>query len=233
MKTLKIFLLALLLAAFLPALSACKGKQPDVETTEPDKEQAGEAGEGKEEETGEGEEKPAEEGGGKKVLMIIACDKFRDDELEKPKKIFEEAGMSVTVASDKTDGCTGMLGGKAGVDMLFNEARAADYDAVVFVGGTGAKVFFDNADAHKLAKEAAEGGKVLAAICIAPSILARAGVLKDRKATVFKGDEYVDILKSGGAAYSKDSVVVDGKIVTANGPPAAKAFGEKIAELLK
>ncbi len=224
MKRRKIVLLACLLVALLSSLSGCKGKQPDVRTTEPDKEQAGEAGEG------EGE--PARQGG-KKVLMVIACDKFRDDELAEPKKIFEDAGMSVTVASDKTEGCTGMLGAEAGVDMLFNDAKAADYDAVVFVGGTGAKVFFDNADAHKLAKEAAEGGKVLGAICIAPSILARAGLLKDRKATVSKGEEYVDILKSGGAAYSDDSVVVDGKIVTANGPPAAMAFGEKIAELLK
>ncbi|MFH1438911.1 MAG: DJ-1/PfpI family protein [Pseudomonadota bacterium] len=213
----------IVLPALLLTLSACKGKQPDVRTAEPDKGQAGE---------GEGAKKPAQESG-KKVLMIIACDEFRDEELAEPKKIFLDAGMSVTVASDRKEGCTGMLGGKAGVDMLLGEARAADYDAVVFVGGAGAKVLFDSADAHKIAKGAAEGGKVLGAICIAPSILARAGLLKGRNATVFEGDEFVGILKSGGAAYSEDSVVVDGNIVTANGPPAARAFGEKIAELLK
>ncbi len=175
----------------------------------------------------------AAEEGGPAVLMIIACSQFRDEELAKPREVFEKAGFEVTVASDKTEGCEGMLGAEAKVDKLLGDVSAKDFEAVVFVGGTGAKVLFDNADAHRVAREADEAGRVLAAICIAPSILAKAGVLKNRKATVWEGEEFVAILKDGGGTYEGDDVVVDGRIVTANGPDAAQAFGEKIAELLK
>lgn len=219
-----IMMMAVLLAA--AAASGCKTK--NVEETGP-----GTTPEKVTEETGEtGGEEAAEEGGGA-VLMIIACSQFRDEELAKPREVFEKAGYEVTVASDKAEGCKGMLGAEAKVDKLLGDVSAKDFDAVVFVGGTGAKVLFDNADAHRVAKEADGAGKVLAAICIAPSILAKAGVLKDRKATVWEGEEFVAILKDGGSTYEGEDVVVDGRIVTANGPDAAQAFGEKIAELLK
>jgi protease I len=217
---------AVLLAA---AAAGCKTKKVDEAGTgvTPD-----EISGGAEEAGGPGADEAADEAG-TRVLMIIACSQFRDEELATPKEVFEKEGFKVTVASDKTEGCKGMLGAEAKVDGLLGDMSARDFDAVVFVGGSGAKVFFDDADAHRVAKEADEAGKLLAAICIAPSILARAGVLKGKKATVWKGEEYVGILKDGGSVYEGESVVVDGRIVTANGPDAAQAFGEKIAELLK
>jgi len=221
----------IMLAFFLAAAAAFGCKTKSVEETGPGT--TPEKVTGGAEETGKpGGDEAAEEGGAR-VLMIIACSQFRDEELAKPREVFEGEGFEVTVASDKTEGCKGMLGAEAKVDKLLVDMSAKDFDAVVFVGGSGAKVFFDDADAHRVAREADEAGKVLAAICIAPSILAKAGVLKGRKATVWKGDEYVDILKDGGSVYEGEEVVVDGRIVTANGPDAAQSFGEKIAELLK
>jgi len=175
---------------------------------------------------------PAEAKGGPKVLMVIACPDFRDEELFTPRKIFEEKGLAVTVAANAKGPCTGMMGGTAAADLLVKEARAADYDAVVFVGGLGAKVFFDDKDAHALAADAAGQGKVTAAICIAPSILARAGVLKGRKATVWKGETFTAILAEGGARLGDGDVVVDGKIVTADGPEAAASFAAKVIEAM-
>jgi protease I len=211
------------------ACAGCKTKKVDEAGSGTTPEEAsggtGEAGQS-------GGEEGAEEAG-TKVLMIIACSQFRDEELAEPREVFEKEGFEVTVASEKTEGCEGMMGAAAKVDGLLGEMSAKDFDAVVFVGGTGAKVFFEDADAHRVAREADEAGKVLAAICIAPSILAKAGVLKGKKATVWEGDEYVGILKDGGSVYEKEKVVVDGRIVTGNGPDAARAFGEKIAELLR
>jgi len=77
--------------------------------------------------------------------------------------------------------------------------------------------------AHKL-------GKVIGAICIAPVTLANAGLLKGRKATVWASEKAR--IETKGAIYTGADVQVDDNIVTANGPNAAKAFGEALLKLL-
>jgi len=106
---------------------------------------------------------------------------------------------------------------------------------VVFVGGPGATEYVDDAQAHKVAQDAVAQDKVLAAICIAPEILAKAGVLKEKKATVWSSVADrgpIKVLEDGGAEYVDQNVVQDGKMITANGPAAAKDFGKTIVEVL-
>jgi len=114
---------------------------------------------------------------------------------------------------------------------LLKDVKAKDYNLIVFVGGSGAKVFLKDTQAHALAKEALAQKKLLGAICIAPAILAHAGLLKGKKATVWK--DMSKLLKEKGAFLIQKPVAVDGNIITANGPKAAQAFGEKLAELLE
>ncbi len=71
---------------------------------------------------------------------------------------------------------------------------------------------------------------MLGAICIAPSILARAGLLDGIRATAFPSQE-AD-LRAHGAFWTPDAVAVDGRIVTANGPHSAEQFGESMVRLL-
>lgn len=168
---------------------------------------------------------------GKKILMIIASNNFRDEEYRNPREIFEKDGAKVIVASSRKREITGMLGMKVTPDILLNEVNIDDYDAVIFVGGTGSSEYWDNKEAHNIARSAYEKGKVIGAICIAPITLTRAGLLQGKRATVFSSE--IENLKNGGAVYTDESVSVDGTIVTGNGPTAAKEFGEKIAELLK
>ena len=70
----------------------------------------------------------------------------------------------------------------------------------------------------------------MAAICIAPSILANTGLLEGKRATAFPSQEGHLVMKR--AKFKQTEVVVDGKIVTANGPKASRQFGEEIAKLL-
>jgi len=168
---------------------------------------------------------------GKKILMIVAPENFRDEELLDPKAVFDKNNFKVTIASKAVKLAKGKLGAKVKVDYDINNILVQDFDAVVFVGGPGAAVYFDDETAHSIAREAFESGKVTAAICIAPSILANAGILKSKKATCFPSE--ANNLKSKGVRCTGEDVTVDGKIVTANGPAAAKKFGEKIAELLR
>ncbi len=84
--------------------------------------------------------------------------------------------------------------------------------------------------AHRLATRAANGSGLLSAICIAPSILAHAGLLSGVRATAFPSQE-AD-LTAHGAVWTGASVEVDGRIVTGNGPEAAIEFGQTIGNLL-
>jgi len=165
-----------------------------------------------------------------KIAMIVAKNNFRDEEYLHPKEIFVKSGFEVETFSSSTGIAKGMLGATIKVDKKIDELKVEDYDAIVFVGGTGSTEYWDNELAHKIANEAVKQNKVLAAICIAPVTLAKAGVLKGKKATVFSSE--IEQLKSCGANYTGKNVEVDGKIVTASGPHAAKEFGEKIKELL-
>lgn len=167
----------------------------------------------------------------KNILMIIASQNFRDEELLKPRELFEKRGFKVTIASSSLNTATGMLGAKITPNLLINKVNVKDYDAVVFVGGTGATEYFNNPVALKIAQETIKQNKVLAAICIAPRILAEAGVLQNRKATVWTSE--ASALKRKGAIYTGEDVTVDGKIVTASGPHAAEAFATAILKLLK
>jgi protease I len=167
---------------------------------------------------------------GKKVLMVIAKSKFRDEEYLEPRKALEAAGVIITVASSSLSTAEGMLGLKVKPNVLIGNVKEEDYDGIVFVGGGGAAEYFDSPVAHRLARIFFAHGKLTSAICIAPATLANAGVLKGRKATSFPSSE--GALNAHGAIVLKDDVVTDGKIVTAVGPSAAKKFGEKLVDVL-
>jgi len=167
---------------------------------------------------------------GKKILMVIAPDQFRDEEYREPRRIFEEHGCAVTVASTVSRPVTGMLGMVVTPDVTLDNVRSADFDAVVFVGGAGARELFGDKRAHLLATETALGGRPLGAICVSPTILANAGVLKGRRATVWP--DQAKALAAGGARYTGEPVTADGAIITADGPPSAAKFGEAVAKAL-
>lgn len=167
---------------------------------------------------------------GKKVLMVIAKSKFRDEEYLEPRKALEDAGAVITVASSTLNLSEGMLGLTVKPDVLIGDVKEEDFDGIVFVGGGGAKEYFDSPVAHALAKAFFEHGKLTSAICIAPATLANAGLLKGKKATAFPSS--LPILKAKGAVLSGDNAVVDGNIVTAVGPEAAKKFGQDLVKVL-
>ena len=118
-------------------------------------------------------------------------------------------------------------------DIAVKDADLSKYKSVVLIGGPGAPTLGDHSEVLELIKEADGQGKVVAAICISPTILAKAGVLEGKKATVWNEDgKQAGVIESAGAEFVDEPVVQDGRIVTANGPAAAKAFGRKIVEVV-
>jgi len=166
----------------------------------------------------------------KQALMVIAPSVFRDEEYAHPKEVLEAHGVHVTTASTRPGTCTGRFGLKTTADIALTDANAGDYDAVIFVGGGGAEVFFDDAHAHSLARTALEMGRIVGAICIAPSTLARAALLQGVAATAFPTQ--CEDLIAHGALWRDEPVVVHDRIITASGPEAARDFGRALAEAL-
>ncbi len=166
----------------------------------------------------------------KKVLMVLAPEKFRDEEYFIPRQVLESYGIKVFTSSNKEEAVSIIEKKKIKIDTLLKDTTT-DYDAIIFVGGPGAAGYFNDKTALDLAKDFHEEGKVVAAICIAPTILANAGILKDKKATVWPSEG--KNLKAKGAVYTGQPVTQDGRIITASGPDAAKEFAETIAKELK
>lgn len=175
-------------------------------------------------------------GGSKKmdqtrVLMIIAHENFRDEELLVPKEAFEKKGFKVTVASTDTTPAKGMLGAVVKPDVIVYDEDFAKYDCVVLVGGMGSTVYWNDSKLHqKLLDFAKDEKKVLAAICLAPGTLAKAGILKGKKATIWKSA--AEEITKGGGTYTGKSVERDGRIITGSGPDAAKNFAEEIIKAI-
>jgi protease I len=168
-----------------------------------------------------------------KILMIVAQSGFRDEELFVPREVLERAGHNVRVASITRAKATGVKGATIQPDMAAYEANPEFFDAIVVVGGPGAPALAESEDVLKLLREAAGKGHVIGAICLGPMVAAKAGVLANKKVTVFPDRKAINVLRENGAVYKAEPVVVDGKIVTADGPASAGQFGTEIAKLLK
>jgi protease I len=166
----------------------------------------------------------------KKVLIVVARKDFRDEEYKIPRDVLEKKGALVKVASDEKGEARGMRGLVVQVELPLSEVKTEEYDAVIFVGGSGASALFNNGQAHRVAQETVARGRLLGAICLAPSILAHAGVLRDKKATVFSSER--GTLKKYGARYTGAQVERDGLIITADGPLEAKKFADLIIQAL-
>jgi len=171
----------------------------------------------------------------KKILMAVAFKDFRDEEYFIPKEILEKAGFSIDTTSTKKGIAIGSQGGEAIVHMGMDEINLENYEAVIFCGGSGMANELDNQIFHKLAKDFYVNNKTVTAICVAPALLAKAGILEDKKATVWSSaldKSFIKILEENGAIYEDSPVRIDNNIITANGPDAAEEFGKAIKELL-
>jgi len=168
-----------------------------------------------------------------KILIAISPEKFRDEELAEPVAALQKASIGFDIASTKRGSCTGMFGAKITATLLFEEVDPKQYEGIIIVGGTGSPVYlWGDAVLAQIAKYLAERRKLVAAICLSPVVLARAGMLKGKNATYFENPTSFKEMKLGGAIIVNKPVVIDGRIITANGPSASKEFAEVVIRKL-
>lgn len=162
------------------------------------------------------------------ILFVIAPNGFRDEEYFVPKKIFEEEGYEVRTASTIVGDLQGADGGDVASTVHLDEVNINEFDGVVFIGGPGMAELLDDVEMVRLAKMFFEFGKLTAAICIAPAILANAGIIAGKKVTAWAGAE--NNIKKASGIFTGKKVEQDGNIITADGPTSAKLFADNIVE---
>ncbi len=174
----------------------------------------------------------------KRIAIIIASQGFQDIEFEKSYSYFMKQNAIVDVYSTQKGNARGSFGKIVFVDKILTELDVDKYGAIVYIGGSGTPNLRKNDYSKHIAKLAFQKNKIIAAICWSPTILAKAGILKGKKATVWNGmdDEFgiltSEYIEQQGAIYTGADVQIDGNIITANGPAVAQKYAEEILKAL-
>lgn len=170
---------------------------------------------------------------GKKVAFVVAYEGFQQVEFHEPKNLLEKAHVTVVTVSTKPGAAIAKDGSTTPVQLLLHSVNMDNFDGIFFIGGPGALEDLDNETSYQIIQDAVKKRKIIGAICISPRILANAGVLKEKQATGWNGDnELAEFYRKHEVTFINEPVVVDELVVTASGPSAAQQFGEAIISML-
>ncbi len=165
-----------------------------------------------------------------KVIMVRAPQYYCDEELFHIRAALVKKNIGLVVASTTTAEALGeRLGVKIKPDITIHEVDIKEFVGVVIGSGTGCKEsLWQDENLREIVKLAYAQNKFVAAGCNAPVVLARAGILKERRATVFPNNENIMELKNAAAVYKNEPVVVDGNIITSRDLMALNDFAGAI-----
>jgi len=163
------------------------------------------------------------------VLIFLPQQLFSSEEFEPALRELSLAGLPTRIASSDTGVAVSMGQVLVKLDLALRDVQVADYAGLVLIGGSGAALNWGDSLLQARCREFAASGRVVAASGIAPITLARAGVLRGRKATVFHERSAIGWLREGGAKFSFRELVTDRNIITAAGAEQAHPFGEAVA----
>ena len=164
------------------------------------------------------------------MVIVLLAEGFEELEALSPVDILRREGIDV-----KTVGIAGIeVRGTHGItvraDMTADEVNEAEVSAVIFPGGMPGSLNLDASPyADRFIAAALKNGGHIAAICAAPLVLGRRGLLRDKRATCFPGFEGELMC----ATVTGEPVVTDGNITTARDFRAAVEFGDELARILK
>lgn len=161
-------------------------------------------------------------------VLIPLIDGFEEIEAVTSIDILRRAGLEVITAGIGGLRITGSHRIQVGADVLFEDVVDEEFDAIVLPGGPGTQQLIRVAPLQQMLKRHAERGKLVAAICAAPTILAAAGLLEGVETACFPSGEG----QLGGAILVREPVAVSGKIITSRGAGTAVAFALEVTAAL-
>jgi 4-methyl-5(b-hydroxyethyl)-thiazole monophosphate biosynthesis len=158
--------------------------------------------------------------------MVPLADGFEEMEALTIVDILRRAGLKVETVGVVGSTITGAHGVRVLADRRLMEI-SEDYDAIVLPGGSPGYINLSRtARILEILKKMNDQGKTIAAICASPSVLAKAGILENKKATIYPGMER-EIPRPRA-----ERVVVDGNVITSQGPGTTIEFALKLVEVL-
>ena len=158
-----------------------------------------------------------------KRIAILAENMYQEMELWVPYYRLREEGAEVkVVGAGGAKSYASKLGYPVTVDVQAEQVKAVEFDAVIVPGGYAPDMMRRHAAMVALVRDAAQQGKVVAAICHAGWMLVSAGILRGRRATSFFSIK--DDLVAAGANWVDEEVVIDGTLITARKPDDLPAF---------
>lgn len=169
-------------------------------------------------------------------VLIIASDGFEESELFGPREILLGRGAEVVLASPDLKPIQATVHDDPGKtirpDLIVEEARMEDFDALIVPGGVrNPDHLRTNQAAVRLVHSFVEQGKPVAAICHGPWLLVEADVLRGRTATSWPSIR--TDLRNAGANVIDEPAVTDGNIVTSRKPDDVPAFTEALIRLVE
>jgi protease I len=168
------------------------------------------------------------------ITLVAAPQQFRDEELLVPRERLQAAGYTVQTVSTIAGEGTGMLGHTERFTQTLADVDVDKTEGIVVVGGYGAvEHLWNNEALYHLLQQASAANKLVAAICVAPVVLAKAGLLQGKTASVWPMPESLAAFEQAGATVSEQAVTAEGKLVTANSPEVAEAFAEAVLKALQ
>lgn len=139
------------------------------------------------------------------------------------------AGMKIVeVAVADTKNVTGATGQTVVADSLINDINPADAEWIIIPGGQpGADNLHGSTKVNEIIKNHFDRSGKIAAICAAPAVvIAPTGILKGKKATCYPG--LGEMIESNGGTYVKEPVVIDGNLITSEGPGTTLKFAKAV-----
>lgn len=166
-----------------------------------------------------------------KKSFVFLANGFEEIEALATVDVLRRADIEVTTVSICKDRMvTGAHGVSVEADIVINDTDFTDADWLICPGGMPGAEHLSNCPTltELLKKHHAANGRV-AAICAAPAVvLAPLGILNGKQATCYPGFE--NALAQGGATVVNNRVIVDGNVVTSNGPSSAISFALAIVK---
>jgi protease I len=169
-------------------------------------------------------------------ILIMATDGFEQSELFGPREILIDHGADVKLASPELKPIQATVHDDPGKtirpDMTIEDARAADFDALILPGGVrNPDALRTNKAAISLIRDFEAGGKPIAAICHGPWLLVEAGLVKGRTVTGWPSIR-TDLLNAGGNVVDQP-VAADGNIITSRKPDDVEAFTGAVVDAVE
>jgi len=160
-------------------------------------------------------------------ILVVMSNGFEEIEAITVVDVLRRAGIQVDVVGIPSTLITGKNGVRIIADKKFSDINPEDYEGLVIPGGmANVNTLIEYLPLLSLVERFNQQRKIIAAICAAPRILAKLGLLRDKKATIYPGLER-------NLSYPRpEKVVVDGNIVTSQGPGTAIEFSLKLVEIL-